>query len=185
LKSPIYTLEEKYAYVEKYLCGLQIYYEKSYCNHDAMIKNDISNYFERGNHATEYLNKSNDPLYVPKISKLHDSNVHAIKFSSSNCNYYERGGIKYPLYAYINYMMCYPTNDMQWYASTFYYLVIYKMPTHRKKVRLCYYYFHILWCSLPCFSLTIILMNTPWDPSIMYGALSKKDGECSEVQVPS
>jgi hypothetical protein len=27
LKSPIYTIEEKYAYVEKYLCGLQIAYE--------------------------------------------------------------------------------------------------------------------------------------------------------------
>jgi hypothetical protein len=44
-------------------------YEKYYCNHDAMIKNDISNYFERGNHATEFLNKSNDPPFVPKISK--------------------------------------------------------------------------------------------------------------------
>jgi hypothetical protein len=28
-------------------------------------------------------------------------------------------------------------------------------------------------------------MNTPWDPGIMYGALSKVEGECSEVQVPS
>jgi hypothetical protein len=39
LKSPIYTIEEKYAYVDKYLCDLQLSYEKSYCNHDAMIKN--------------------------------------------------------------------------------------------------------------------------------------------------
>jgi hypothetical protein len=46
LKSPIYTIEEKHAYVEKYLCGLKRSYEKSYCNHDAMIKNDIGNYFE-------------------------------------------------------------------------------------------------------------------------------------------
>jgi hypothetical protein len=30
LKSPIYTIEEKYAYVEKYLCGLQLSYEKTY-----------------------------------------------------------------------------------------------------------------------------------------------------------
>jgi hypothetical protein len=81
-------------------------------------------------------------------------------------------------------MMCSPTNDMQWYASTCYYLFIYEMPVHRKKVRFCYY-FHILWCSLLCFSLTINLMNTPWDPGIVYGALSKEEGECSEVQVPS
>jgi hypothetical protein len=174
LKSPTYTIEEKYAYVEKYLCGLQIFYKKSYCNHDAMIKNDIGNYFERGKHATECLNKSNDPLYVTKISKLLYSNVHAIKFSFSNYNYYERGGVTSS-----NEMMCSHTNDMQWYASTFCYLVIYKMPMHRNKVRLCCYCFHILWCSLPCFGLTIILMNTPWNPRIMYGKLSKKEGTSS------
>jgi hypothetical protein len=112
LKSHIYTIEEKYAYVEKYFCGLQLSYEKSYCNHDAMIKNDISNYFERGKHDNEFLNKFNDPLYVPKISKLYDSNIHTIEFTSSNCNYYERGGNKYPLYAFSNDMMCSPTDDM-------------------------------------------------------------------------
>jgi hypothetical protein len=65
-KSPTYTIEEKYAYVEKYLCGLQISYENFYCNHDFMITNYIGNYFERGNHVNEFLNKFNDPLYVPK-----------------------------------------------------------------------------------------------------------------------
>jgi hypothetical protein len=118
-----------------------------------------------------------------KISKLHDSTSYIIKFPSSNCNYYERGGDKYPLYESSNDMMCSPTNDMQWYTSTCCYLVIYEM--HRKKVRLCCYYFHILGCSLPCFSLTIILMIISWDPGIMYGALSKEEGEFSEVQVPS
>jgi hypothetical protein len=82
LKSPTYTIEEKYAYVEKYLCGLQISFEIFYCNHDFMIKNYIGNYFERGNHVNEFLNKFNDPLYVPKISKLHDSTSYTIKFSS-------------------------------------------------------------------------------------------------------
>jgi hypothetical protein len=53
LKSPTYTIEEKYAYVEKYLCGLQLSYKKSYCNHDAMITNDVENYFERGKRANE------------------------------------------------------------------------------------------------------------------------------------
>jgi hypothetical protein len=60
-----------------------------------MIKNDIGNYFERVKHANECLNKYNDALYVPKNSKLHDSNIHTIKFSSSNFNYYEREGVKY------------------------------------------------------------------------------------------
>jgi hypothetical protein len=60
LKSPIYTIEEKYAYVEKYLCGLQISYEEFYCNHDAMIKNDIGNYFERGKHADMMCSHTND-----------------------------------------------------------------------------------------------------------------------------
>jgi hypothetical protein len=106
LKSPIYTIEEKYAYVEKYLCGLQLSYEKSYCNHAYMIKNDIGNNFEKGKHVNECLNKFNDPHYVLKISKLHDLNSHTIKFPSSSCNYYERGGGKYRLYAFINVMMC-------------------------------------------------------------------------------
>jgi hypothetical protein len=124
LKSPIYTIEEKYAYVEKYLCGLQLSYEKSYYNHDAMIKNDTGNYFERGKHANECLNNFNDPIYVPRISKLHDSNSHTIKFSSSNCNYYVRGGDKFPLYASRNFMMGSLTDDMKWYVSTCFYLVI-------------------------------------------------------------
>jgi hypothetical protein len=93
--------------------------------------------------------------------------------------------IKYYLYASSNDMMCSHINDMQCYTSTCCYLVIYKMPMHRKKVRLCCYCFHILWCSIPCFSLTIILMITPWNPGIMYGALSKGEGECSKIQVPS
>jgi hypothetical protein len=44
LESPIYSIEEKYAYIEKYLCGLQLSYEKSYCSHDTMIKTGTSNY---------------------------------------------------------------------------------------------------------------------------------------------
>jgi hypothetical protein len=46
LKSLIYTIEEKYAYAEKYLRVLQLSYKKSYCNHDAPIKNDICNYLK-------------------------------------------------------------------------------------------------------------------------------------------
>jgi hypothetical protein len=72
LKSPIYTIEEKYAYVEKYLCGLQRSYEKAYGSHDNIIINGTSNYFERGNHSNQCHNKFNDPLHLPKNSKLHD-----------------------------------------------------------------------------------------------------------------
>jgi hypothetical protein len=104
LKSPIYTIEDKYAYVEKYLCGSQFSYEKSYCSHDT-IKNGTSNYFERGKHDNECHNKFDDPLYLPKISKMHDSNSIFIKFSSSTCNYYERGGYECPLYDTNNYKL--------------------------------------------------------------------------------
>jgi hypothetical protein len=106
LKSHNYTIEEKYAYAEKYFCGLQLSYEKSYCSHNAMIKNDVGNYFERGKHVIVCFNKSNDPLDVLKNSKLHDLNICTIKFPYSNCNYYERGGDKYPIYASSNDMMC-------------------------------------------------------------------------------
>jgi hypothetical protein len=114
LKSPIYTIEEKYAYVEKYFCGLQLSYEKSYCSHDAMIKDDVGNYFKRVKNDNACLNKFNDSLYVLRISKFHDSNSNTIKIPSCNCNYYERGGDKYPIYASCNDMMCSPTNDIKW-----------------------------------------------------------------------
>jgi hypothetical protein len=92
---------------------VQISYEKSYCNHDSMIKIDTGNYFERRKYANECLNKFNDPLDVLRFSKLHDLNISAMKFPYSNCNYYERGGDKYPLYASSNDMMCSSTNNMQ------------------------------------------------------------------------
>jgi hypothetical protein len=108
LKSPIYTIEEKYTYVEKYLCALHLYYEKPYCSHDTIINNGTSNYFERGKHANECHNKFNYPLYLPKSSKMHDSNSHFIKFYSSNCNYYERGGYECLLYGPNNYKLHLP-----------------------------------------------------------------------------
>jgi hypothetical protein len=46
LKSHIYIIAERYAYVEKFICGLQLSHE-SHCSHDTMIKNGTSNYFER------------------------------------------------------------------------------------------------------------------------------------------
>jgi hypothetical protein len=52
LKFPIYTIEEKYGHVEKYLYGFQLSYAygKSSCSHDIMMKSSTNNYFERGKH---------------------------------------------------------------------------------------------------------------------------------------
>ena len=106
LNSPNYTIEEKFAYVEKYLCGLQLPLVPNLCcNHDIKLNTDLINYFERGKHANEFHNKFNNPLYVPKLSKLNDSCGYMVKFISTTCNYYERGGDKNPLYVTNNYML--------------------------------------------------------------------------------
>ena len=68
------------------------------CNHDIKLYIDLNNYFEIGKHANEFQNKFNDPLYVPKLSKLNDSCDSMVEFISSTCNYYERGRKAY-LYA--------------------------------------------------------------------------------------
>ena len=95
LNSPSYTMEEKFAYVEKYLCGLQLSLVPNICcNHDIKLYIDLNNYFERGKHANEFQNKFNDPLYVPILSKLNDSCDSMVEFISSTCNYYKRGGTK-------------------------------------------------------------------------------------------
>jgi hypothetical protein len=64
LNSPIYTLEEKFAYVEKYLCGLQLpCVQNPHCHYDLNNKNSTINYFERGKHANEYNDNYNDSLH--------------------------------------------------------------------------------------------------------------------------
>ena len=46
LNSPSYTMEEKFAYVEKYLCGLQLSLVPNLCcNHDSKLDIDLINYF--------------------------------------------------------------------------------------------------------------------------------------------
>ena len=150
--------------------GLQLSYAygKYSCIHDVIIKSATNNYFERGKHVNESLNKFNDPLYMPQFPKIHDSNSHTIKFSSSNWNYHKRGGYKHPLYANDNYKLHLPTIDMLWYTSIGCNLFIYKIPMHRKKVRLRYYLLHISCCMLMCFKVLNIFigMITPWDPGI-------------------
>ena len=139
LNSPNYTIEEKFAYVEKYLCGLQLSLVPNFCcNHDIKLDIDRNNYFERGKHANEFQNKFNDPLYLPKLFKLNNSCGYMVEFSSTTCNYYE-GGDKNPLYDTNNYGLQVTIVNMHWKTSTYYDSFIYKMPMQRKKVRLrCY-----------------------------------------------
>ena len=169
LNSPKNTIEEKIAYVEKYLCGLQLSLVPNICcNHDIKLDIDLNNYFERGKHANEFQNKFNDPLYVPILSKLNGSCDYMVEFISSTCNYYKRGGNKNPLYATNKYMLQVTTVNMRGEISTYCDSFIYKMPMHRKKVRLRCYYFCVLFFSLLGFNLTIILigLRAPWDPGI-------------------
>jgi len=179
LNSPGLTLEEKYELARKYICGLQ----SAVCNHDLDIENITSNYFERGKHANECHYSYNDPLCMKNSMNLHAWNGYNVRLAARECNYYERGGDKCPLYASNYYMLCSPTDNMQRYDSTCSYLVIYKIPMHRKKVRLRCYCFNILCCFLPCLNLNIILigMSTPWDPGIMHGALPKEKGGSTKI----
>ena len=179
LNSPSYTMEEKFAYVEKYLCGLQLSLVPNICcNHDIKPYIDLNNYFERGKHANEFQNKFNDPLYVPILSKLNDSCDSMVEFISSTCNYYKRGGTKNPLYASNKYMLQVTTVNMHFEISIYCDSFIYKMPMHRKKVRLRCYYFYVWFFSLLGFNLTIILigLRAPWDPGICMKNFPRKKG---------
>ena len=114
---------------------------------------------ERGKHANEFQNKFNDPLYVPKLSKLEDSIGYMVEYTSTTCNYYERGGDKSPLYTTNNYGLQVTIVNMHWKTSIHCDSCIYKIPMHRKKVRLRCYYFCVLFFSQPGFNLTIILIG--------------------------
>ena len=58
---------------------------------------------------------------------------------------------------------------MLWYTPIGCDSFIYKIPMHRKKVRLRYYLLHISCCVLMCFKVLNIFigMITPWDPGIL------------------
>ena len=99
-------------------------------------------------------------------SKLHDPSGYIVKFASSNSNYYEGGGDKCPPYACNNCNSNSYTGNMQGYASVCYNSIIYKMPMHRKKVRIkiCWIYASLfILSSLKLLKLLIGLI-TPWDP---------------------
>jgi hypothetical protein len=106
LNSSNYTLEEKFAYVEKYLCDLQLsLVPNPRYSHNIKLDIDLNNYFERGKHVNEFHNKFNDPIYVPKLPKIDDSNGYMVGSTYTTCNYYERGGDKSPHYATNNYKL--------------------------------------------------------------------------------
>jgi hypothetical protein len=189
LKSPNYTLEEKFSYVEKYLCDFQLslvptrrprYHQKL---GDAWIPKVLVTIRKQTHHAILDLGSS---VFVLSKVLVDDSNGYMVEFTSNACNYYERGGDKIPHYATNNYKLQGAAVNIHWKTSIHCYSFIYKMPMHRKEVRLCCYYFCILFFSLPGFNFSIIMISlrAPWDLGIMYGTLSKEEGH-AKVQVPS
>ena len=113
---------------------------------------------------------------MSKLSKLDDCKGYMVEFASTTCNYYEKGGDKSPLYATNNYGLQVTIVNMHWETSIYCDSFIYKMPIHRKKVRLRCYYFCVLFFSQLGFNLTIILigLRTPWDPGIMHEHFPRK-----------
>jgi hypothetical protein len=79
-------------YVKK-MHGLKLSYRNPTFNHD--VNDDIISckYFERVKHAYDFHDIFNDPLHVPTNAKLHSLNGYIVKFVSTECNYYERGGV--------------------------------------------------------------------------------------------
>jgi hypothetical protein len=89
--------------------------------------------------------------------------VFFVKFSSSNCNYYERGGYECPIYENNSFKLHLSNVDMHCYTLIVCDSSIYKIPMHRKKGRLRYYLLNTLRCALLCFKLldVFIGMITP------------------------
>ena len=61
---------------------------------------------------------------------------YVVKFTYDACKHYEGGRDNSPLYVSTLFKMQATENYMHWIPQTCYYLFIYKMPMHRKKVRL-------------------------------------------------
>jgi hypothetical protein len=93
-----------------------------------------------------------------------------VKFSSSNCNYYEKGGYECPIYENNSFKLHLPNVDMHCYTLIGCDSFIYNIPMHRKKGRLRYYLLNTLQRALLCFKLlgVFIGMITPWDPGIYH-----------------
>ena len=72
---------------------------------------------------------------------------YVVKFTFDACNYYKRGRNKSPLYTSMLLKMQATDYYMHWIPHICCYLFIYKMPMHRKMVRLKSQWFQVLWCA--------------------------------------
>ena len=122
-------------------------------------------------HKTPLLNIDDDPLCEISLSSLwedHDDlkeiddticslddlslcgdSIHnyVVESTLDACKFYERGRDKSPLYISMLFKMQPTDYYMNWLPHICCYLFTYKMPMHRKRVRLKSYWFHVLWCA--------------------------------------
>ena len=85
---------------------------------------------------------------LDNLSLCGDSTVnYVVKFTFDACNYYERGRNKSPLYISMLFKMQATDYYMHWLPHIYCYLFTYKMPMHRKRVRLKSTWFQVLWCA--------------------------------------
>jgi hypothetical protein len=160
LNSPNYTLEEISAYVEKYLCDLQLslvpnprYIQEAMIPPklgDAWIPKVLVTIRKEIHHAMLDLGSSVSVLSKELYELLELQNIEKCSIdlllaydivgsTYTTCNYYERGGDKIPHYATNNYKFQGAAVNIHWKTSIHCYSFIYKFPMHRKEVRLrCY-----------------------------------------------
>jgi hypothetical protein len=168
LNSPNYTLEEKFSYVKKYLCDLQLSLVPNPCyNQEAMIPPKLGDacipkvlvtigkethhaMLDLGYSVSVFSKDLYELLELQNIEKCSIDLLLAYDMVGSTyttCNYYERGGDKSPHYATNNYNLQGDVVNIHWKTSIHCYSFIYKRPMHRKEVRLHFYYFCVLFLS--------------------------------------
>jgi len=84
------------------------------------------------------INELDDPLCSLDDNSLwgDSSENYTVVFSSNACKYYKRGRDKSPLYVSTLFKMQATDHYMYWLLQSCCYLFMYKMPMHRKRVRL-------------------------------------------------
>jgi hypothetical protein len=94
----------------------------------------VSNIWEDENDLVEL----DDPLCSLDDLYLCGDSIHNydVEFTFDACKYFERGRDKSPLYVSLLFKMQDTDHYMHWLPQSFSYLFIYKMPMHRKRVRL-------------------------------------------------
>jgi hypothetical protein len=186
LNSPNYTLEDKFAYVEKYLGGLQLSLVPNICcSHDIKHYIDVNNYFERGKHANEFHNKL--MILIMCLSYLSWKTLLVIWLNILLLLVtIMKEGVLRTLFMLLLIICCKYIMIICIGKFLFISIHLYTFPIHRNKVRLCCYYFCVWFFSLPGFNFSIIFigLRVPWDPGIVHGTLPKEEGH-TKVQAPS